>query len=83
LEVQAFSVFLAGLGRSRRAEGRTRRVWKVFEGPGVEPQSFPQKRSGNQLGRKSRVVSLSEIRILDSSGNVERTIPFNEANRKL
>jgi len=24
-----------------------------------------------------------EIRILDSSGNVERIIPFNEANRKL
>jgi hypothetical protein len=24
-----------------------------------------------------------EIRILDSTGNVERTIPFSEANRKL
>jgi hypothetical protein len=24
-----------------------------------------------------------EIRILDSSGNVEHTIPFNEADRKL
>jgi hypothetical protein len=28
-------------------------------------------------------VSLSEIQIFDSSGNVERIIPFTEADRKL
>ena len=42
-----------------------------FEAPGVEPV-FPK-----------RMLSLSEIRIFDSRGNVERVIPFDDANRKL
>jgi hypothetical protein len=67
-QVQAFSVFLAGLGGPRRAE-----VWKTFEAPSVEP-AFPEKdRAINYTQNRARFRS-GEIRILDSSGYLKRTI---------
>ena len=56
--------------------------WKVFEAPGVEPV-FPEKRQAINYAQTRACFRSGEIRILDSSGNVERTIPFNERNRKL
>ena len=56
--------------------------WKVFEAPGVEPV-FPEKDQAMNYAENRAWFRSGEIRILDSSGNVKRTIPFNEANRKL
>jgi hypothetical protein len=41
------------------------------------------RRQAINYARNRASFRSGEIRILDSSGNVERTIPFNEANRKL
>ena len=56
--------------------------WKVFEAPGVEPE-FPEKDQAINYAQTRACFRSGEIRILDSSGNVERIIPFNETNRKL
>jgi len=56
--------------------------WRAFEAPGVEPV-FPEKRQAINYAEGRACFRSGEIRILDSSGNVERTIPFNETNRKL
>jgi hypothetical protein len=54
----------------------------VFEAPGVEPV-FPEKDQAINYAQNRARFRSGEIRILDSSGNVEHTIPFNEAGRKL
>ena len=59
-----------------------RNGWKVFEAPGVEPV-FPAKDQAINYAQNPRKFSLSEIRILDSSGNLEQILPFSEADRKL
>jgi hypothetical protein len=59
-----------------------RRGWKVFEAPGVEPV-FPEKRQAINYVENRAWFRSGEIRILDSSGNVERIIAFNETARKL
>ncbi len=59
-----------------------RKGWKVFEGPGVEPV-FPEKRQAISYAQERVCFRSGEIRILDSSGDVEHTIPFNETGRKL
>ena len=56
--------------------------WKVFEAPGVEPV-FPKKDQAIEYARNRACFRLGEIQILDSTGNVERVIPFDDANRKL
>ena len=56
--------------------------WKVFEAPGVEPV-FPEKDQALNYARERASFRSGEIRILDSSGDVEHTIPFNETGRKL
>ncbi len=56
--------------------------WKVFEAPGVEPV-FPEKDQAISYARNRAWFRSGEIRILDSSGNVESVIPFSEADRKL
>ena len=56
--------------------------WKVFEAPGVEPV-FPEKRQAINYAQTRACFRSGEIRILDSSGNVERTIAFNETDRRL
>ncbi len=56
--------------------------WSVFEAPGVEP-AFPEKRQAISYAQERAWFRSGEIRILDSGGEVERIIPFNETNRKL
>ena len=58
------------------------RGWKVFEAPGVEPV-FPQKRQAIDYAETRACFRCGEIRILNSTGKLERTIPFNEADRRL
>jgi hypothetical protein len=55
---------------------------KAFEAPGVEPVFLDQEQAINYAKNRACFRS-GEIRILDSSGNVERTIHFSEADRKL
>jgi hypothetical protein len=59
-----------------------RNGWKVFEAPGVEPIFLKKDQAINYAHNRASFRS-GEIRILDSSGNVERTIPFNETDRRL
>jgi hypothetical protein len=56
--------------------------WKVFEAPGVEPV-FPKKDWAIHYAQGRACFRSGEIRILDSSGNVESTIPFTDVDRKL
>jgi len=44
---------------------------------------FPEKRQAINTAENRAHCRSGEIRILDSIGNVERTIPFNETSRKL
>jgi hypothetical protein len=44
---------------------------------------FSGGKSGDQLRAEPRHFRSGEIRILDPTGNVERTIHFTEADRKL
>jgi hypothetical protein len=56
--------------------------WKVFEAPGVEPV-FPDKDQAIDYADTRACFRSGEIRVLDVSGKLERTIAFNELNRKL
>ena len=56
--------------------------WKAFESPGVEPV-FQKKDQAIGYAETRACFRSGEIRILDSGGNVERTIAFNEAARLL
>ena len=55
--------------------------WKVFEAPGVEPV-FREKNQAINYAQNRASSRSGEIRILDFTGNVERTIHFTEAHRK-
>ena len=59
-----------------------RNGWKVFEAPGVEPV-FVEKQQAINYATGHASFRSGEIRIFDSTGNVERVIPFNEADRTL
>jgi hypothetical protein len=59
-----------------------RNGWKCFEAPGVEPV-FPEKEQAIDYAQNRVCFRSGEIRVLDSSGNIERTIAFTEADRKL
>ena len=56
--------------------------WKAFEASGVEPV-FPKKDQAIDYAQNRACFRSGEILVLDSSGNVERTIAFSEADRKL
>jgi Uncharacterized protein conserved in bacteria (DUF2188) len=56
--------------------------WKAVEAPGVEPV-FPTKDDAISYARGRARFRAGEIRVLDSSGNVERTLAFNDSDRKL
>jgi hypothetical protein len=56
--------------------------WEVFEAPGVQPV-FPEKRQAINYAENRACFRSGEIRILDLRGNVERSIAFNDTNRKL
>jgi hypothetical protein len=59
-----------------------RNGWKVFEASGVEPVFLEKDQAINYAQNRASFRS-GEIRILDPTGNVERTIHFTEADRKL
>jgi hypothetical protein len=44
---------------------------------------FPQKDQAIGYAETHACFRAGEIRILDSSGNIERTVAFNETDRKL
>ncbi len=56
--------------------------WKVFEAPGVEPV-FSEKNLAINYAQNRASFRSGEIRILDSTGNVEGIIPFAEADREI
>jgi len=59
-----------------------RNGWQVFEAPGVEPV-FPEKVQAINYGENRASFRSGEIQIFGLSGDLERTIPFTEADRKL
>ena len=56
--------------------------WEAFEAPGVEPV-FPTKDGAIDYAEQRACFRSGEIHILDSTGNVEHVIPFDDTNRKL
>ena len=56
--------------------------WRVFESPDVEPV-FLEKRQAIDYAETRACFRSGEIRILGATGKLERTIPFNEADRRL
>jgi hypothetical protein len=56
--------------------------WRAFEAPGVEPVFLTKDDAIGYAQTRVRFRT-GEIRVLDSTGNVERTFAFNEAYRKL
>ena len=59
-----------------------RNSWKCFEAPGVEPVFLSQE-DAIRYAKGRACFRSGEIRILNSRGEVERIIPFSEADRKL
>jgi hypothetical protein len=59
-----------------------RNGWSVFEAPGVEPV-FLNQEDAISYAKGRACFRTGEIRILDSSGAVERTIAFCETDRRL
>jgi hypothetical protein len=59
-----------------------RNGWKCFEAPGVEPVFLNQEDAIDYAAGRACFRS-GEIRVLDSSGAVTRTIPFSETDRRL
>jgi hypothetical protein len=55
--------------------------WKAFEAPGVEPVCSTKDDAISYA--QARRFRAGEIRVLDLVGNLERIIPFDDANRKL
>jgi hypothetical protein len=77
------------LGGKRKGFGVTiieirphRGRWKVFEISGVEPVFLNQQDAIDYATGRAGFRS-GEIRILNSRGAVERTMPFSEADRTL
>ena len=64
------------------SEGVVLRFGKFLKRPALS-LCFPGKRQAINYGQGRAWFRSGEIRILDSSGNVERTLPFNETDRKL
>jgi hypothetical protein len=56
--------------------------WSVFETPGVQPV-FPTKDDAISYAQGRARFGSGEIRVLNSTGKLERTIAFYEADRKL
>jgi hypothetical protein len=56
--------------------------WKAFEAPGVEPV-FPKKDQAIDCAQNRACFRSGEICVLDSTGKLETTIAFSEADSKL
>jgi hypothetical protein len=52
---------------------------KDFESPGVEPD-FQEKQDAIDYAQTRACFRSGEIHVFDSTGTLERTIPFNEAD---
>jgi len=61
---------------------RFRDGWQVYEAPGVQPV-FLKKEEAIDYATCRACFGTGEIRVLDSTGMVERVIPFNDADRML
>lgn len=59
-----------------------RNGWKVFDCPGVEPVFLVKDQALSYVKGRASFRS-GEIRILDSTGKLEKAISFNEVERKL
>jgi hypothetical protein len=58
-------------------------VAKTARESAKSPEEFPQKRQAIDYAETRACFRSGEIRVLDSAGNIERTIMFNEENRRL
>jgi hypothetical protein len=56
--------------------------WKAFEAPGVDPV-FPEKQDAIDYAQTRACFRTGEIRVFNSTGDLERVISFNEADRRL
>jgi hypothetical protein len=59
-----------------------RNGWQVYEYVGVQSLFLSEEQAIDYAQGRACFRS-GEIRILNSSGNVERIIPFNDVDRKL
>jgi hypothetical protein len=59
-----------------------RNGWKVYEAPGVQPVFLNQEQAVDYAQRRA-CFRTGEIRVLDSSGSVARTIAFSEGEERL
>jgi len=59
-----------------------RNGWKCFEAPGVEPVFLDQEQAIDYAKARAWFRS-GEIRIVNSTGAIERIILFDEADRRL
>ena len=59
-----------------------RNGWQADESPGIQPVFLKQEDAIDYATGRACFRS-GEIQILDSTGNVEHVIPFDDANRKL
>ena len=54
--------------------------WEALEAPGVEPV-FPKKEDAISYAQARALFRAGEIRGTNSTGDVERTTPFDESGR--
>jgi hypothetical protein len=59
-----------------------RRGWKVFEAPGVEPVFLLKNQALDYADCRASFRS-GEIHVFDSAGDLEQTLPFADAERRL
>jgi hypothetical protein len=59
-----------------------RNGWQIFETLGVQPVFLTKEQAMSYAQNRASFRS-GEIRVLDSTGNVERTISFSETERQL
>lgn len=59
-----------------------RNGWQVYECPGVQPVFLDQERAIDYAETRA-CFRFGEIRVLDSTGKVDRTIAFDESGLKL
>jgi hypothetical protein len=56
--------------------------WKAFETPGVE-SVFPKKDQAIDYAQNRASFRSDEVRVFESTGNVEHVIPFDDADREM
>jgi hypothetical protein len=70
------------LHRAANADRDRHQTKKAFEALDVE-HVFPTKDGAINYAQTRACLRSGEIRVMDSTGNIERAKAFNEANRKL